>query len=176
VATGLRPRPISATYRFPRVLSRAAPALEVITEVRKWQAKGIGTYKDLADILTGEFKTPRGKDQWEATQVKRILSESTGEGRTPRLLLWGVAGLDTPSLGPSRSSAHIRLPCSSGCVFSVVAPVGVGGLSAGRRVSPPAIWSYDPPVCRRSGRPSAPRAPLSRLTTRRGTRAAGSTR
>jgi DNA invertase Pin-like site-specific DNA recombinase len=45
----------------------------VIGEIRKWQAKGIVTYKDLADMLTGKIKTPRGADRWWATQVKRIL-------------------------------------------------------------------------------------------------------
>ncbi len=45
----------------------------MIGEIRKWQAKGISTYKDLADMLTGKIKTPRGADRWQATQVKRIL-------------------------------------------------------------------------------------------------------
>ena len=45
----------------------------VIGEIRKWQAKGITTYKDLADMLTGKIKTPRGEDKWQATQVKRII-------------------------------------------------------------------------------------------------------
>jgi DNA invertase Pin-like site-specific DNA recombinase len=45
----------------------------VIGEIRKWQAKGITTYKDLADMLTGKIKTPRGADRWQATQVKRIV-------------------------------------------------------------------------------------------------------
>jgi DNA invertase Pin-like site-specific DNA recombinase len=45
----------------------------VIGEIRKWQAKRITTYKDLADMLTGKIKTPRGTDRWQATQVKRIL-------------------------------------------------------------------------------------------------------
>jgi DNA invertase Pin-like site-specific DNA recombinase len=62
-----------------------AYAAEVITEIRKWQAKGIGTYKDLADILTGKFKTPRGKDQWEATQVKRIIERIDRKGRGEHL-------------------------------------------------------------------------------------------
>jgi hypothetical protein len=45
----------------------------VISEIRKWQSKGITTYKDLADMLTGKIKTPRGVDWWQATQVKRVL-------------------------------------------------------------------------------------------------------
>ncbi len=49
-----------------------AYAESVVGEIRKWQAKGITTYKDLADILTGKIKTPRGADRWQATQVKRI--------------------------------------------------------------------------------------------------------
>jgi hypothetical protein len=32
-----------------------------------------GRYKDLADMLTGKIKTPRGADRWQATQVKRIV-------------------------------------------------------------------------------------------------------
>jgi hypothetical protein len=35
----------------------------VIGEIRKWQAQGITTYKDLADMLTGKIKTPRGADR-----------------------------------------------------------------------------------------------------------------
>jgi hypothetical protein len=31
------------------------------------------TYKDLADMLTGKIKMPRGADRWQATQVKRVL-------------------------------------------------------------------------------------------------------
>jgi DNA invertase Pin-like site-specific DNA recombinase len=54
-----------------------AYALSIIDEVRKWQTKGITTYKDLADILTGKFKTPRGEDRWQATQVKRIIERVT---------------------------------------------------------------------------------------------------
>ena len=50
-----------------------ASAGTVIREIRKWQAKGITTYKDLADMLTGKIKAPRGADRWQATQVKRIL-------------------------------------------------------------------------------------------------------
>jgi DNA invertase Pin-like site-specific DNA recombinase len=50
-----------------------AYAETVIGEIRKWQAKGITTYKDLADMLTGKIKTPRGADRWQATQVKRIV-------------------------------------------------------------------------------------------------------
>ncbi len=50
-----------------------AHAEMVIGEIRKWQAKGTVTYKDLADMLTGKIKTPHGADQWQATQVKRIL-------------------------------------------------------------------------------------------------------
>jgi hypothetical protein len=50
-----------------------AYAETIIGEIRKWQAKGITTYKDLADMLTGKVKTPRGTDRWHATQVKRIL-------------------------------------------------------------------------------------------------------
>jgi DNA invertase Pin-like site-specific DNA recombinase len=53
----------------------------VISEIRKWQAKGITTYKDLADMLTGKIKTPRGADRWQATQVKRILERVSS--RTP---------------------------------------------------------------------------------------------
>ncbi len=45
----------------------------MIGEICKWQAKGTVTYKDLADMLTGKIKTPRGADQRQATQVKRIL-------------------------------------------------------------------------------------------------------
>jgi DNA invertase Pin-like site-specific DNA recombinase len=53
-----------------------AYAETVIGEIRKWQAKGITTYKDLADILTGKIKTPRGEDKWQATQVKRIIDRA----------------------------------------------------------------------------------------------------
>lgn len=53
-----------------------AYAEAIIGEIRKWQAKGITTYKDLADILTGKFKTPRGSDVWQATQVKRIIERA----------------------------------------------------------------------------------------------------
>jgi hypothetical protein len=55
-----------------------AVAETVIGDIRKWQTKGITTYKDLADILTGKIKTPRGEDKWQATQVKRI-SERAGK-------------------------------------------------------------------------------------------------
>ncbi len=48
----------------------------MIGEIRKWQAKGTVTYKDLADMLTGKIKTPRGADRWQATQVKRILERA----------------------------------------------------------------------------------------------------
>ena len=58
-----------------------AYAASVICEIRKWQAKGITTYKDLADMLTGKIKTPRGADRWQATQVKRILERVSS--RTP---------------------------------------------------------------------------------------------
>lgn len=53
-----------------------AYAAVVIGEIRKWQSKGITTYKDLADMLTGKIKTPRGADRWQATQVKRILERA----------------------------------------------------------------------------------------------------
>ena len=53
-----------------------AYAATVIGEIRKWQAKGIVTYKDLADMLTGKVKTPRGADRWQATQVKRIIERA----------------------------------------------------------------------------------------------------
>jgi DNA invertase Pin-like site-specific DNA recombinase len=53
-----------------------AYALIVMGEIRKWQAKGITTYKDLADMLTGKIKTPRGADRWQATQVKRIIERT----------------------------------------------------------------------------------------------------
>jgi DNA invertase Pin-like site-specific DNA recombinase len=53
-----------------------AYALMVMGEIRKWQAKGITTYKDLADMLTGKIKTPRGADRWQATQVKRIIERT----------------------------------------------------------------------------------------------------
>ena len=48
----------------------------MISEIRKWQSKGITTYKDLADMLTGKIKTPRGAEQRQATQVKRILERA----------------------------------------------------------------------------------------------------
>jgi DNA invertase Pin-like site-specific DNA recombinase len=54
-----------------------AYADSVIAEIRKWQGKGITTYKDLADMLTGKVKTPRGEDRWQATQVKRIIERAT---------------------------------------------------------------------------------------------------
>lgn len=50
-----------------------AYAETVIGEIRKWQAKGITAYKDLADMLTGKVKTPRGAVRWQAIQVKRII-------------------------------------------------------------------------------------------------------
>jgi DNA invertase Pin-like site-specific DNA recombinase len=53
-----------------------AYAETVIGEIRKWQAKGITTYKDLADMLSGKIKTPRGEDRWQATQVKRIIERA----------------------------------------------------------------------------------------------------
>jgi DNA invertase Pin-like site-specific DNA recombinase len=53
-----------------------AYAETVIGEICKWQAKGITTYKDLADMLTGKIKTPRGADHWQATQVKRIIERA----------------------------------------------------------------------------------------------------
>jgi DNA invertase Pin-like site-specific DNA recombinase len=53
----------------------------VIGEIRKWQAKGITTYKDLADMLTGKIKTPRGADRWQATQVKRIVERVGSQAR-----------------------------------------------------------------------------------------------
>ncbi len=48
----------------------------VIDEIRKWQAKGIVTYKDLADMLIGKINTPRGADRWQAAQVKRIIERA----------------------------------------------------------------------------------------------------
>ncbi|WP_052003501.1 recombinase family protein [Microvirga sp. BSC39] len=53
-----------------------AYAQSIIGEIRKWQAKGITTYKDLADILTGKFPTPRGAEVWQATQVRRIIDRA----------------------------------------------------------------------------------------------------
>ncbi len=59
-----------------------AYAETVIGEIRKWQAKGITTYKDLADMLTGKIKTPRGAEQWQATQVKRIMERGGSPARS----------------------------------------------------------------------------------------------
>jgi DNA invertase Pin-like site-specific DNA recombinase len=50
-----------------------AGAETMIGKIRKWQAKGITSDKDLADMLTGKIKTPRGANRWQATQVKCIV-------------------------------------------------------------------------------------------------------
>jgi hypothetical protein len=50
-----------------------AYAETVVGEIRKWQAKGITTCKDLTDMLTGKIKTRRGTGRWLASQVKRVL-------------------------------------------------------------------------------------------------------
>jgi DNA invertase Pin-like site-specific DNA recombinase len=53
----------------------------VIAEIRKWERKGVRTYKDLADMLTGKIKTPRGQHRWHATQVKRVIQRVQQQSR-----------------------------------------------------------------------------------------------
>jgi DNA invertase Pin-like site-specific DNA recombinase len=49
------------------------------TDIEFWQKKGYGSLKGLAEVLTrAKVPTSRGRTQWDATQVKRVLERLQG--------------------------------------------------------------------------------------------------
>ena len=61
-----------------------ASAGTVIREIRKWQAKGITTYKDLADMLTGKTKRPAARIAGRPLRSSAFWSVSARECRRLR--------------------------------------------------------------------------------------------
>ena len=71
----------------------------VIREIRKWQAKGITTYKDLADMLTGKIKAPRGAVAGRPLRSSAFWSVSARECRRLRNALYGTPPFPLPPVG-----------------------------------------------------------------------------